>query len=219
MPSQALRSQFSYIQRGATASVPPQTIVSITATGSVATLTTSVAHGLSSGALVTVAGATPSAYNGQYSITVLSTTTFSYTTSTAPGGAATAMGSYTALAVTFSTVEEANDIKLGGVSIGTIDVTNLQSVAKEFIAALKDSGSCDIAANFINGAVQTLMRNDCNGGITSPYQIVIPAGLTNITMAFSGFLTKYAGPDIKVDGKLEIQMTIKITGPITTTQA
>lgn len=218
MSSQAIRSQGTQIQRGATSVVPPQTISGITASGSVATATTSTAHGLQSGAIVTLSGATPSAYNGTYAITVLSPTTFSYTTASAPGGVATVVGAYTAQSVTFSTVEEASDIKLGGVSVSAIDVTHLLSTSKEFIAGLKDNGTCDLSANFINGAIQTLMRNDMNNGVTSPYKILISAGLTTVSIAFSGFLMKYAGPEAKVDGKLEIQMSIKITGDIAITQ-
>lgn len=217
--SQAIRSQGSQIQRGAATVVAPQAISSITVAALVATLTTAIAHGLATGALVTVTGATPAAYNGTFSITVLSPTTFSYTVASAPGGVATVMGAYTAQSVAFATVEETSDIKLGGVSISSIEVTHLLSVAKEFVAGLKDSGTCDISCNFINGPVQTLMRVDCNNGVTAPYRILIIAGAQTITIAFAGFLTKYAGPEVKVDSKLEIQMTLKITGDITTTVA
>jgi hypothetical protein len=117
----------------------------------------------------------------------------------------------------FSDVEEANDIKLGGVSVSAIDVTHLQSTSKEFLAGLKDNGSCDVTCNFVNGTVQEAMRQDCNDGVTSPYKIIIVHGTTTITFAFSGFLTKYDGPEAKVDGKLEIMMSIKITGDITMT--
>ena len=217
--SQALRSQLTQIQRGTTATVAPQTLSSITASGLLATATTALAHGLLTGAIVTVSGAVPSAYNGVYTITVLTATTFTFTTASAPGGPATTVGSYTALSVTYSTVEEANDIKLAGVSVSSIDVTHLLSTSKEFIAGLKDNGTCDVACNFINGAVQTLMRNDMNSGTTSPYRIQIPAGVQTITFGFSGFVMKYAGPEAKVDGKLEIQISLKVTGDITLTAA
>lgn len=121
------------------------------------------------------------------------------------------------ISAVFSDLEEASDIKLGGVSVSSIDVTHLQSTSKEFIAGLKDNGTCDISCNFTNGTVQSAMRADMNAGTTSPYKVVIAAPTATITIAFSGFLTKYAGPDAKVDGKLEVQMTIKITGDIAIT--
>jgi hypothetical protein len=217
--SKAIRSQGTYLQRGTSSAVTPQTIASITATGTTATLTTSSAHGLNTGDTITVSGATPAAYNGTFTFTKLTSTTGTYTTLTAPGGAASVVGSYTATTATYAQLEESNDIKLGGVSVSAIDVTHLLSTAKEFIAGLKDNGSCDYTCNFINGTVQETMRQDCNNGVTSPYQIVIPNGATTITMSFSAFHTKFDGPEAKVDGKLEIMGSLKITGDITLTSA
>ena len=214
--SQALRSQLTKISRGVSAVVTPQTISSITAVGALATMTTALAHTLNTGDSITVSGATPAAYNGTFTVTKLTATTLSYATATAPGGVATPVGSYTAVGITWAVVEEANDVKLGGISVSSIDVTHLLSTSKEFIAGLKDNGTCDISCNFINGAVQTLMRTDTNTGTTSPYQIAISSGAQTIYFTFYGFITKYAGPDAKVDGKLEIQMTLKVTGDITT---
>jgi Tfp pilus tip-associated adhesin PilY1 len=48
-------------------------------------LATVTSHGYSNGNLVTIAGALPSAYNGEQTITVESTNTFSYVPSSAPG--------------------------------------------------------------------------------------------------------------------------------------
>ena len=75
-----------------------QSISSITRGGTgnlTATLTTGSAHGLVSGNLVTITGATPSQFNGTYRITVTGASTFTYTMATAPSGDATIMGSYT----------------------------------------------------------------------------------------------------------------------------
>jgi hypothetical protein len=71
-------------------------ISSITSVGTLATLTTSTAHGLSTGDYVTISGVTPSNYNSSYAITVTGTTTFQYTMVSAPGGSATVLGSYVA---------------------------------------------------------------------------------------------------------------------------
>ena len=61
----------------------------------VATLTTTTPHGLSTGQSVTVSGATPSQYNGTFTITVTSTTEFTYTMASDPGASASPVGSYT----------------------------------------------------------------------------------------------------------------------------
>ena len=71
-----------------------QTISSITNVTTTATLTTAANHNLTSGVFVTVSGATPNAYNGTFSITVTSDTTFTYTMLTDPAGSATVVGSY-----------------------------------------------------------------------------------------------------------------------------
>lgn len=73
-----------------------QTISNLTASGTTCTLTTSVAHGLSTGNQVTITGASPSAYNGTFKITVTSGTTFTYTALSAPASSpASPLGSYT----------------------------------------------------------------------------------------------------------------------------
>jgi hypothetical protein len=71
-----------------------QTISTITNSTTTATLTTAANHNLTTGAFVTVSGATPSAYNGTFSITVTGATTFTYTMLTDPAGSATVVGFY-----------------------------------------------------------------------------------------------------------------------------
>jgi hypothetical protein len=70
-------------------------ISSITFSGTTATVTTAVAHGLSTGNLVTVQGAAPSAYNvTNTAITVTGATTFTYTMGSTPTANATTVGSF-----------------------------------------------------------------------------------------------------------------------------
>lgn len=214
--SNAIRSQGTKIQRGAVSAVTPKVISSITAVAALATLTTATAHGLVTGDSLTITGAVPAAYNGTYPVTVTSATTFTYNAGSAPGGAATTMGAYTGTTAAYADVEEASDIKIGGVSVDTIDVTHLQSKAKEFIAGLIDNGSLDFTCNFTNGPVQALLRADMNGGVTSPYKMVIaPNTPAQINIFFSAFVTKIDGPTAKTNGKMDIQCSAKITGEIT----
>jgi hypothetical protein len=74
--------------------VAGETISTITNSTTTATLTTASAHGLSTGNFIVVSGATPSAYNGEYAITVTGGTTFTYTMATDPAGNASTVGSY-----------------------------------------------------------------------------------------------------------------------------
>lgn len=64
-------------------------VSSVTRAGSTATVVTTTAHGYATDDRVSIAGATPAAYNGTVVITVLSTTSFSYTVSGNPSTPAT----------------------------------------------------------------------------------------------------------------------------------
>ena len=70
-------------------------ITSITFITTTATVTTTSAHGLSTGNVITMIGCTPAAYNGTFSVTVTSSTTFTYTMLSNPGANASVVGSYT----------------------------------------------------------------------------------------------------------------------------
>lgn len=63
------------------------TISSLSQASNLATATTYTEHGLLSGYLVRIAGATPSAYNGDFVITVTSPTTFTFSVSGSPSSA------------------------------------------------------------------------------------------------------------------------------------
>jgi len=77
-----------------TTSTGVKTISSITHVDAVATLTTATAHGLVTGAYVSITGTTPAAYSGVFKITVTSTTKFTYAMTTTPGTNATVVGTY-----------------------------------------------------------------------------------------------------------------------------
>jgi len=74
-----------------------ETISSITRVGTTATLTTAAAHGLDTGDVVKVSGASPAQYNGTFTITVTGTSTFTYSMASDPGASASPVGSYIAI--------------------------------------------------------------------------------------------------------------------------
>lgn len=84
------------------AAIASQTISTITRVGTTATLTTAAPHGLATGAIVTISGATPAGYNGTYTITVTGASTFTYTMAADPGASAAPVGSYVVLVNTFT---------------------------------------------------------------------------------------------------------------------
>lgn len=79
----------------------PISISTLTQAGGTATATSGSAHGLSDGDPVTVAGATPSGYNGAINVNVTSSTTFTYPVSSSLS--TPAIGTITATPVTEST--------------------------------------------------------------------------------------------------------------------
>ena len=89
-------TSWSYLATTSTAA----TISTITRVGTLATLTTATAHGLVTGNKVTISGATPSAFNGTFVITVTGATTFTYTMASTPASNATVVGTYTVLGIT-----------------------------------------------------------------------------------------------------------------------
>ena len=122
-----------------------QTILSITRGGTgnlTATLTTASAHGLITGNRVSISGATPTQFNGIYSITVTGTTTFTYTMATAPSGNATVMGTYTVNGITGVNSNTFVNVNLfknrlyfcqnNSLSFWYLDVEAISGVATEF---------------------------------------------------------------------------------------
>lgn len=68
---------------------PELSVSSATESGGTVTVTTALAHGYSTGMIVSIIGATPVAYNGPYTITVTGSTTFAYTCDTTALASAT----------------------------------------------------------------------------------------------------------------------------------
>lgn len=71
-----------------------QTISTITSVTTTATVTTSAAHGYSTGNSVIISGVSPTGYNGVYTITVTSTTVFTYTLANSLAGVAGTTSQY-----------------------------------------------------------------------------------------------------------------------------
>jgi hypothetical protein len=90
-----------------------QTISSMTISGSTVTVTTGSAHGITTGAIITVAGVTPSSYNGTWVLASGSGTTFTFViASNTPAGNATIQGTYVA-ATTYATITTGSAHGLG----------------------------------------------------------------------------------------------------------
>lgn len=83
----ALREQLVIL----TADAQALRVASLTRVGSLATIETVTAHGRTSGDYVTIADATPAAYNGRHRVTVTSATTCTYPVAGSPATPATGL--------------------------------------------------------------------------------------------------------------------------------
>ena len=109
------RNALAQVYSGSTAPVTVSTggAISGTSSGTTATLTSASAHGLATGDLVTIAGMTPSGYNGTYLVaTVPTTTTFTVTTSGSNLGASTVSGTASVPAQASFTARSAGTVGL-----------------------------------------------------------------------------------------------------------
>ena len=116
---------------------------------------------------------------------------------------------------TWGVMEEAVEIKPSGQKVDEIDVTHLQSLAKEFVLGLEDSGSIDITMNFTGGKYQQQIFVEKANKTLSLYQITLGAQLqTPATFSFCAYCVKAETPDAKVNGKIELTDTLRISGPV-----
>lgn len=122
---------------------------------------------------------------------------------------------------------------LGGES-PIIDATELESVAREKLKGIPDSGDLEVGAHRSLGvtadAGQEAMKaaHENTGAPDSdvPYNFQITfndagsgAGATGTIMAFKALVTQFRTRPGEVDGKVELAVTLAITGTITETAA
>ncbi|OWY32862.1 hypothetical protein CEJ45_19390 [Herbaspirillum aquaticum] len=72
-----------------------RTIQTLTSVGALATMVTNEAHGRKTGETIIIAGATPAAYNGTFTVTVVDDVTMTFTLLSSPGTPASPAGAYT----------------------------------------------------------------------------------------------------------------------------
>ncbi len=193
-----------------------KTITAISA-GFPATVT-SAAHGLANGDVVVIAGVVGTmgtdATNGVNGKTFVinhvlagsfvieaNTTGLVYTS----GGTATPN--------TWTQVKELKGIKPGGASASKIDVTDLDSTAKEYRSGLMDNGTLGADIHILESDPgQIAMLAAFTNATANTYKVVTPSK----TRTFAGTCTKFPTiPDSSVDGVQTGSLEIQISGAIT----
>jgi hypothetical protein len=111
----------------------------------------------------------------------------------------------------------AQRVSIGGpeMSVSVIDVTDLDSDAREKIPGLPDGGSLKLTINYDpQDATHQLLLGFWADPTVEEWNLVFP---DSSTFPFQGFLTGFSPGGVEVDGKLSADVTIEVTGTITPT--
>lgn len=116
--------------------------------------------------------------------------------------------------IVYATIPEIKSFSGPGGSASVIDVTDLSSTAKEKRMGLADEGQLQLTINYIpDNTVHMALRADRASRAKTPFQILFTdVGLT--TWSFNAYVTGF-NVSGGVDGVVEAQVTLEITGAIT----
>ena len=210
MTSSAISAQGSVLAIG-TGAGSAKTITAI-ALGN-PTILTAAAHGFNNGDVITLAGLTganAATLNGQVvSVRNVTANTFAVYIDTT---ALTITASGTATSTTFTNVANLKDFSGFDGAASEIDITNLDSTAKEFRLGITDPGQFTINIDYDNtNAGHVALRAKQVSGVLSNFKLTLPN--SNI-ITFNGFVKKFslAGG---VDALAKTACDIRISGAIT----
>jgi hypothetical protein len=183
-----------------------KTLTAASMSGTVATFTTSAAHGFNQGGLVTIAGVTPSGYNGTWVIaTVPTTTTFTCTMwvyASAPTTESGTTATYTLIGATHN-IANTNTVVVEGITPsgynGTLTASNV--TAHTFDATLGTSGLA-AATLFGRVAVSGLAAGSAFGTATQANALGF-----NVPGSGSGSDKHIRVIGVKIDGGIGVNMT------------
>ena len=100
-----------------------------------------------------------------------------------------------------------------------VDVTTLDSAGgyREYIQGFRDSGEVEISGYHDGGdAGQKAMRTAFDSGKTGAFEVDFPDG-SKVT--FSGFVKSHSIGSAEVDGAIGFGATLRISGPVSVTEA
>jgi len=100
-----------------------------------------------------------------------------------------------------------------------VDVTTLDSTGgyREYIQGFRDSGELELSGYHDAGdAGQKAMRTAFDSGEAGAFEVAFPDGST---VDFSGFVKSHTIGSAEVDGAIGFGAVIRISGPVTVTEA
>jgi predicted secreted protein len=113
----------------------------------------------------------------------------------------------------FSNIPEIKTIGGPDGSAPTIDVTDLDSTAREYVLGLKDEGTFSLGINYIPAnAVHAQLRSAWANRTLMQFRVTFTDSGSTV-WEFDGYVTGFA-QNMSVDTVVEATVTIKITGAI-----
>lgn len=210
MPSTAISAQGSKLEIASTAGSGKT--ISAVAVG-FPTVLTSAAHGLSNGDVVTLAGLTgadAALLNGQTAVVKYKSANTIAVDIDTTGKTITASGTFTPLG--WTKVENLVSFKGFDGQASELDVTDLDSTAKEFMLGLQDWGTFSFDVNRdMNDPGQQAVDASKRAGTQKPYKLTLPNGKTKTFNAYCKNSPLEGGVDqvLKTSG-----VTLRITGDV-----
>lgn len=182
------------------------------------TILTCASHGLSDGDVVTLAnfaGDDAADINSQVVvISNVTTNTFAVPVDTTGKTITDNTDAATATPVAYTQIKEAKSFKGFDGEASEIDVTSLDSTAKEFLAGLRDYGGIDFEMNWLpDDTGQVALRAAAAAGTTKNWKLTLVSG-TNDVASFAGFVKSVpisGGVDAAVTGSFRIRITGVVT--------
>jgi hypothetical protein len=122
---------------------------------------------------------------------------------------------------TFTAIGEiTGDVKMSGRTAKTIDITNMNSTASEFVPVLADSGTLDFTMNFVSSdAGQVALEAAFAGLVKHNFKLQYPktsAQTTTGDLQTFNALVQELDYGTGVEKNSSVTVKLKISGPITT---
>lgn len=113
----------------------------------------------------------------------------------------------------FTTIAEVLTISGPQLTSEDVEVTNMDSTAKEYISGIADGGSINFELNWIAQTQQTTLRNDVEAGTARNYKVVFPTS-PNTTADFNGRCTEFS-MTAEPNSQIRATANVKISGSVT----
>lgn len=115
---------------------------------------------------------------------------------------------------TYTTIGQRTSISGPELSISTLEVTDLDSLAREYRPLLPDSGKITMKAWYDpNDSTMTTLQGWVLAPAVQQWKLVFNSSPAR-NATFDGFLTKFNLSGMEVDGYVEVDIEIQITGNV-----